>query len=46
MWEFNLANVHTDECTVIFGYTLQDAFRRNPRLDPEEWECWHAEYID
>lgn len=31
---------------VIFGYSLKDAFRRNPEYNPDEWELLSYEYID
>ena len=46
MWEFGLYNPTAQKNTIIFSYTLIDAFRRHPKLDQEEWICWYEEYID
>ena len=46
MWEFNIMHKITQETTIIFGYSLSDAFRRTPSLNPNEWECVGQEYID
>ncbi len=46
MWEFSLINRNTKKQIIILGYSLKDAFRRHPSLDPEDWECMMADYID
>ena len=46
MWEFDIVNHETDEHRIIFGYSLADAFRRNPNYDTSEWTCINSEYID
>jgi hypothetical protein len=46
MWEFDIIHKITQETTIIFGYSLSDAFRRTPSLNPNEWECLGREYID
>lgn len=46
MYEFEIKNINTNDTRIIFGYTLSDAFRRNPDLDDSEWECIDIEYID
>lgn len=46
MWEFDIIDKETQETNIIFGYTLADAFRRHPRLNPSDWECVRADYID
>ena len=46
MWEFGIMNMQTKEESIIFGYSLSDAFNRHPSLNPEEWTCWYQEYID
>lgn len=46
MWEFDIIHKTTQEKNIIFGYSLSDAFRRSPSLNPSEWECIGREYID
>lgn len=46
MHEFELRHVETYEMELIFGYNLADAFRRNPQLNPNDWECVSDIYID
>lgn len=46
MWEYEIIHNVTEERRIIFGYTLKDAFRKVPSLDPNEWSCLMAEYID
>lgn len=46
MWEFDIVNKTTQEYSIIFGYSLSDAFKRSPSLNPDEWECIGQEYID
>lgn len=46
MWEFDIVNTETGEQSIIFGYHLEDAFRRYPSYDTPEWICVRSEYID
>jgi hypothetical protein len=46
MWEFGIENVSTNEKSIIFGYSVADAFRRHPSLNREEWSVWYSEYVD
>lgn len=46
MSEFEIMNVKTKECELIFGYSLEDAFSRYPGLNPNDWCCIQNEYID
>lgn len=46
MWEFDIIHCDTQEHKIIFGYSLSDAFKRSPSLNPKEWNCVHSEYID
>ena len=46
MWEFEIMNNETKETNFIFGYSLSDAFRRYPLLNPNEWTCIGREYVD
>ena len=46
MWEFQIMNNKTHEVEIIFGYSLSDAFKRYPSLNPAEWTCINHDYID
>jgi hypothetical protein len=46
MWEFEIMNKETHQTTIVFGYSLLDAFKRTPSLNSNEWECVSQEYID
>lgn len=46
MWEFDIIHKVTEERSIIFGYSLYDAFKRSPSLNPDEWKCVGKEYID
>jgi hypothetical protein len=46
MWEYEITNLKTKQTSIIFGYSLSDAFKRNPLLIPSEWECTDQGYID
>lgn len=46
MWELEIWNPTTQETKIIFGYSMSDAMKRNPELNPEEWECILSIYID
>ena len=46
MYEFRLYhNKQANEETIIFGYTLRDAFQRH-KLNPVEWTLYAYEYVD
>ena len=45
MYEYHIYNDKTSEEEIIFGYSLEDAFRRS-KLDPSEWTVWLSEYVD
>lgn len=45
MYEYEIRNIHTNEETIIFGYSFADACRRS-KLNPSDWECWMQTYID
>ena len=36
MWEFEIMNKSTEERTIIFGYSLSDAFKRNPQMNSND----------
>ncbi len=46
MWEFELWNEKTQEQDFIFGYSLEDAWARNPSKNREDWVVVYEEYID
>lgn len=46
MYEYTIYNPNTKEEEIIFGHSLEDAFRRYPELNPSEWICLMREYID
>ena len=46
MWEFEIENIHTGESMYIWGYSLANAFARDPDLKREEWRVVFREYID
>lgn len=46
MWEFDIVNTKTGETSIIFGYSVKDAFRRYPSYDPNEWSVTLQTYID
>lgn len=45
MYEFFLINVNTGVRKTIFGYDINDAFRR-AGLDAEGWATVYEEYVD
>lgn len=45
MYEYGIHNIITNEESIIFGYSIQNAFSRTT-LNPNEWEVWYSEYID
>lgn len=45
MYEYGIRNINTNEETIIFGYSIANAFGRT-KLDRSEWEVWYSEYID
>lgn len=46
MWEYGIRNARTGEKNIIFGYSPENAFDRNPEFNPSEWYIWYSEYID
>ena len=46
MWEFDIYNSVTKKYDTVWGYDVDDAFRRNPTLDPNDWEVVHSVFID
>lgn len=45
MYEYGIYNIHTNEETMIYGYTSADAFRR-AKLDKADWRISYYEYVD
>lgn len=45
MYSFEIQNKNTRECNLIFGYSLNDAFRR-AGLDSKDWTCLLATFED
>lgn len=46
MYEFEIINKTTNEKTFIFGCSYTNAIKRNPHINPNDWECVRAEYVD
>lgn len=47
MYEIELAyKTDNSKRLFVYGYSVADAFRRKPELNPDEWEIWYKEYID
>ena len=46
MYEYEIYNKTTDKTDFIYGYFVDDAFRRNPDLNPAEWVVILANYVD
>lgn len=46
MWEVLLKNKTTGEEDVIWEYNVKDTFRRNPELNPDDWEILSKELWD
>ena len=46
MLEFEIMNKNTEERTIIFGYSLSNAFKRNPQINPKDWICILTTYVD
>lgn len=45
MYEFYIENIHSGATSAIFGYNVNDAFRRSKK-DPNQWRVVFADYID
>lgn len=45
MWEYTIRNLKTDEQTMIWGYSYEDACRRW-NINPKEWWLQYWEYVD
>lgn len=46
MWEYQIENIHTGENDYLWGYSWEDALKRRPELDKNEWRLVYSEYID
>ena len=45
MYEYYVESIYTGEERIIFGYNVNDAFRR-ANLAPIEWGVVYAVYVD
>lgn len=45
MYEYLIENRFTAEQGVVYGYSVEDAFRR-AKLNRAEWWVWNSEYVD
>lgn len=45
MWEYYIMNTITGETTTIWGYSLENAFKREG-LNPMNWILIFSDYID
>lgn len=45
MYEFRITNLATGKESAIFGYSIDNAYKRS-KLNPAEWVVWSREYID
>lgn len=45
MYEFRITKLSNGEETFIFGYNIENAYKR-AKLNPAEWVVWSREYID
>lgn len=45
MYEYYVESIYTGEKRIVFGYNVQDAFRR-ANLAPIEWGVVYVEYVD
>lgn len=46
MYEYELMNKSTKERIFVWGYSWNDAMRRNPSINENDWTCLHSEYVD
>ena len=45
MYEFRITKLATGEESVMFGYDINNAYKR-AKLNPAEWVVYSREYID
>jgi hypothetical protein len=45
MYEYRIGNLATGKEEILFGYDINNAFRR-AKLNPAEWVVYSREYID
>lgn len=45
MYEFRIGNLATGKEEIIFGYDMNNAYKR-AKLNPAEWVVYGREYID
>ena len=46
MYDFELYNATTNEHIFIYGYDINDAWKRRPHLNRSEWAVIGKDYID
>jgi len=46
MYEIEIRNIKTGEIEIIYGYNYEDAQRRNPQFNYDEYKYIHSFYID
>jgi hypothetical protein len=46
MYEYEIRNKNNNEHDFIWGYSMADAWRRNPSYNREDWDIIFSEYID
>lgn len=46
MYEYYIVHKVTGEESYVWGYNYTNAMSKAPGLNPDEWKCVHAEYID
>jgi hypothetical protein len=45
MYEYRISKLATGEESLIFGYSIDNAYKR-AKLNPAEWVVYSREYID
>ena len=45
MYEYGIYNEQTGERSVMFGRTVEDAFKRSNK-SAEDWTVYYSEYVD
>ena len=46
MYEYEIRNNKTNEVEFMWGHGAEDAWRRNPKLNRNEWTIVFREYVD
>jgi hypothetical protein len=45
MYEFRITNLATGKESIVFGYSIDNAYKR-AKLNPAEWVVYSREYVD